>query len=62
MGELIYQGKRPGKTLKWHRLLVLGFPNTEESLIMFIQVAPMGEEDSFKQDFDFIESSWRWKD
>jgi hypothetical protein len=62
MGELVFQGKNPGKTLKWYRILVLALPNTEEALIMFIFTAPMGKQDSFKEHFAFIESTWKWKD
>jgi hypothetical protein len=62
MGELVFQGKNPGKELKWYRVLVLALPNTEEAMIMFIFTAPMGEQDSFKKDFDFIEGTWKWKD
>ena len=62
MGELVFQGKNPGKTLKWYRVLVLALPNTEEALIMFIFTTPMGKQDSFKENFDFIESTWKWKD
>jgi hypothetical protein len=62
MGELVFQGKNPGKTLQWYRLLVLAVPNTEEAMIMFIFTAPIGEQDSFKRDFDFIESTWKWND
>lgn len=62
MGELVFQGENPGKTLKWYRVLVLALPNTEEAMIMFVFTAPMGEQDSFKKDFVFIEETWKWKD
>jgi len=51
MGELIFQGRNPGKRLKWHRLLVLASPNTEEAMVMFVFTAPPGEQDSFKKTF-----------
>lgn len=62
MGELVFQGTNPGKTLKWYRIVVLALPNTKEAMIMFIFTAPMGEQDSFKKEFEFIEATWKWKD
>jgi hypothetical protein len=62
MGEIVFQGRNPGKKLKWYRILVLAVQNTEKAMVMFIFTAPIGEQDSFKKDFDFIESTWKWKD
>lgn len=60
MAEIVFQGRNPGKTLKWYRILALIGPDSNNPILMFVFTAPINKKDSFKKDFDFIEDSWRW--
>ena len=61
MGEIIYQGQLPEKELRWYRILVAAAPEKYDSLLMLIFTTPLGEQDSYKKDFQTIENSWKWK-
>ncbi|MCP5051355.1 MAG: hypothetical protein GY940_29585 [bacterium] len=61
MAEIIYQGRNPGKSLKWYRVLALTGTKPANAILMFVFTTPIDEEEDFKEDFDFIEKSWKWK-
>ena len=62
VGEITFQGRNPGKELKWYRVLVFALPRRQAAVIMFVFTAPMGKHYSFKKDFEFIEDTWKWHD
>lgn len=61
MGEIIYQGQLTGRALRWYRILVAAAPEKYDTLLMLVYTTPVGEQDYYKQDFQTIENSWKWK-
>ena len=62
VAEIIYQGRNPGKNLKWYRVLALTATKPANSIIMMMFTAPIDEEENFEDDFNAIEASWKWRD
>ncbi len=60
MGEIVFQGQNPGKTLRWYRILVLAGADSNKSVLMLAFSAPMDEQSEFEDAFDFIEDNWNW--
>ena len=58
--ETLFQGRNPGKTLKWYRVVVLALPEDEDSIFMLVFTAPIGRRYPFMKDFGFIEDTWQW--
>lgn len=58
MGEIVFEGKNPGKSLKWHRLLAL--TTQSDAIVMFLFTAPADQVEAFRDDFYFIEDTWDW--
>jgi hypothetical protein len=58
LSEITFQGRTPGKDLKWRRLLAL--TTQSDAILMLIFSAPADGVEDFRDDFEFIESSWRW--
>ena len=61
VGEIVYQGKLPGKSLRWYRILIAVADNIYDKFLMIVLTAPMGEQDDFLPDFLKIEDTWKWK-
>ncbi len=61
MAELIFEGRNPGKELKWHRLLILTGGGNNDTILMIYAATPIGEEDDYADDLKAIEDSWEWK-
>jgi len=60
VGEIVYQGRSPGKGLRWWRVLVVVSSKSTDAMVMLLFSAPLGDEDLYERDFAFIESTWSW--
>jgi hypothetical protein len=64
VGEIVFTGRDTMKTDKserWRRILVMYGPGDQDRLILLGFGAPIGHEGDYREAFQAIEKSWRWK-
>ena len=60
VGEIIFEGTKPGKELRWHQILIAVDENKEESYYMLIFSVPPKKLDQYDKEFAVIDKTWRW--
>ncbi|MFW6302979.1 MAG: hypothetical protein ACOC2L_00020 [Candidatus Sumerlaeota bacterium] len=61
MAELRFQGRKPGKDLRWYRILILTGGGSNDTILLILSSTPKDEKGLYYQDFKAIEDSWQWK-